>query len=106
LVRTAKKKTKIKPSKQLKQENYQLIEVNDKLIGIASILLTLIGTWFLALGLRIREGMNPKFRKKLGSIMKDKIVPSEVSQHQLLFRIGLGLITLGALLEIWTTYCR
>ena len=82
-----------------------MIEVNDKLIGIASIVLTLIGTWFLALGLRIREGMNPKFRKNL-RLKDDTIVPSDVSQHRFLFRIGLGLITLGALLEIWTTYCK
>lgn len=81
-----------------------MIEVNDKLIGIASITLTLIGTWLLALGLRIREGMNPKFRKNL-RLTDDKIVPSDVSQHRLLFWIGLGLITLGALLEIWT-YCK
>jgi hypothetical protein len=83
-----------------------LAEFSYDLTGFASILLTLVGTWLLALGLRMRDGMSRKFRKDLDSVRRDIIVAPDVSQHRLLFRIGLGLITLGALLEIWTMYFR
>ena len=71
-----------------------------KLVHITSAVLALAGTWLLAFGLRIIEGIEPKLRKKLRSSLEDKIVCSDVTQRPVLFWIGLGLITLGALIEL------
>ena len=67
-----------------------------------SVVFVLVGTWFLAFGLRVKEGMDPRFRKSLGPSLQNTITPSGVSQRKALFWIGLGLITVGALLELWT----
>ena len=74
-----------------------------KLLHITSAVLILVGTWFLAFGLRIIEGIEPKLRKKLRSSLEDKIVCSDVSQRSVLFWTGLGLITLGILIDLGTT---
>jgi len=79
--------------------------METKLINILSTLSALIGTWLLAFGLRIKEGIDPKFRKEFGPSFKDKnlIIPADVSQRKLLFWIGLLLISLGAFLQICIT---
>lgn len=74
-----------------------------KLLHVFSAVSVLSGTWFLAFGLRVREGIDRKLKKELGTSMDDKIVPSDVSQRPELFWVGLTLITLGALLELGVT---
>jgi hypothetical protein len=72
------------------------------LMQALSVILVLTGTWFLAFGLRVKEGIDPSFRKTLGPALQEKIIPGDVSQRRVLFWIGLGLITIGAFLELWT----
>jgi hypothetical protein len=71
-----------------------------KLLHVFSAVAVLSGTWYLAFGLRVREGIDPKLRKELGAAMDGKVAPSDVSQRPVLFWVGLTLITLGALLEL------
>ncbi len=77
--------------------------MESELIHIISALSALVGTWLLAFALRIKEGVDPKFRKELRHSVEGKIAPADVAQRLVLFWVGLALITLGILLEIGTT---
>jgi hypothetical protein len=69
-----------------------------QIIQLAALALGLCGTWMVALGLRIKEGINPRFRKEL-RLAPDMIAPADVSQRPWLFKGGLGLLTFGAALQ-------
>ena len=71
-----------------------------KILETVAIILALGGTFLLAFGLRIRTGIEKKFKKELKLENKDLISPSDVQQNTAFFIIGLGMIFLAALIQI------
>jgi len=60
----------------------------EQSIQLIALALGLSGTWMVAFGLRIQEGIDPSFRKELHLDPK-LIVPADVSQRLWLFKGGL-----------------
>jgi len=75
-----------------------------KILETVAIILALEGTFLLAFGLRIRTGIEEKFKKGLGIKEKGLIIPSDVQQNTAFFIIGLGMIFLAALIQISTLW--
>lgn len=72
-----------------------------KIIQIAAIISSLVGTYFLAFGLKIKRGIDEGFEKELGlNKRNDLVAPSDVRQNKIYFILGLAFITLAALLQI------
>jgi hypothetical protein len=71
----------------------------------ASLISVLIGTWFLAFGLKVRPGITSELSKQLEIEKKELICPSDVRQRPGLFWVGLMLITVGSLIELWLMVC-
>ena len=71
-----------------------------KILETVAVILALGGTFLLALGLRIRTGIEEKFKKELDLEKKGLISPSEVQQNTAFFIVGLAIIFLAALIQI------
>lgn len=72
-----------------------------RFIQVASIVLGLSGTWLLAYGLKVKEGISREMRKELKLEERpDIIVPSDVRQVPCLFYSGLILISIAAIAQI------
>jgi len=70
-------------------------------IHICSIILAITGTWLLAFGLKIKEGISRKLIKELKlDKHPELIVPSDVRQITSLFYSGLILVTIAGVLQI------
>ena len=76
-----------------------------KFLQIGAAVLVLTGTWFLAFGLRVRAGIEKGLKEELKLEEKGLISPSDVRQRPVLYWIGLGLITAGAVLELIVLVC-
>ena len=72
--------------------------MND-FLQIGSILLWLLGTFMLTFGLKVTEGIDPKFRKEL-KIPEGMIAPSEVRQRPFLIYGGLIAITIASVFDL------
>ena len=66
---------------------------------ILSIVIALIGTYMLAFGLRVKEGISKDLRKEFNLDKSGLIAPSDVHQRPFLFYGGLGLLTIAALIQ-------
>lgn len=76
-----------------------------KLVQAISIFLTLIGTFLVAFGLKIRGGISDDLRQKLEITKKGLIPPTDVRQHPILIIIGLLLISVAAVFQVWLLFC-
>ena len=76
------------------------------MIQLSSIILGLIGTFLLAFGLRVREGISSDLRRELKIEEKGLIAPSDVRQRIGLFYGGLLLLTVSAVLQIGLLFCH
>jgi len=63
------------------------------------IILTIIGTVFLAFSVRVTRQYKREMAKKVDRLKKDDIEPTETSIILSLFWIGLGLVALGSALQ-------
>lgn len=70
-------------------------------LQVLSIILTLVGTYMLAFGLRVKTGITDDLRKELDIEKKGLISASNVRQRPCMINCGLGLITLASLIQIW-----
>ena len=71
-----------------------------KTLETVAILLALGGTFLLAFGLRIRTGIDKKYKRELKLEKKGLIPPSDVQQNTSFFIIGLVMIFLAAFIQI------
>ena len=70
----------------------------------ASVIFTLVGTFFLAFGLKVRSSISDDVKVDL-HLDDDKIDPSNIKQHTGLIWWGLILISLAAATEIYLIIC-
>lgn len=73
-----------------------------KSLQTISIILALAGTFMLAFGLKVRRGIINNLRKKLEIEKKGLNPPTDVKQRTGLLFLGLVLISIAALLQLWT----
>ncbi len=74
-----------------------------KWMQIASVILALAGTYILAFGLRVREGISKEIWEQIKTEAEriGAYQPSEVRQRKNLIYVGLALITIAAILQSW-----
>lgn len=77
----------------------------NNLLQACSTLLWLAGTFMLAFGLRIKEGIDPSLRKELKIEERDIIAPSDVRQRPFLIYGGLIVVTMAAATELYLVFC-
>jgi hypothetical protein len=77
----------------------------NNLLQACTTLLWLAGTFMLAFGLRIKEGIDPSLRKELKIEEKGLIAPSDVRQRPFLIYGGLIVVTMAAAAELYSVFC-
>lgn len=75
-----------------------------KWMQAVTVILALVGTYFLAFGLRVRGSVSNDLRRE-SKIPENLIDPSSVRPRNGLIVLGLGLITLAAGIQIWIIIC-
>ena len=81
------------------------LTMNPKLFQTIPIFLTLAGTFMLAFGLKIREGISTDLKQKLEAEKKELVSPTDVKQCTILINIGLLLISAAAIFQLWLLFC-
>jgi hypothetical protein len=76
-----------------------------KTLQMISVILALVGTFMLAFGLKVKSGISNDLRDELRLDKEDLIAPSDVRQRTGLFIWGLILISVAAILQLWTILC-
>jgi len=72
---------------------------------VVSVVSALTGTWFLAFGLKVRPGMARSLERDLEVEKKGLISPSSVRQRPVFFWVGLVLVSVGAVIQVWLLLC-
>jgi len=76
-----------------------------KSLQIISLILALTGTWLVAFGLRVKEGISTEMRNELKIEKTNLIVPSDVRQRIWLIILGLLSITIATILQAYVIIC-
>jgi MFS family permease len=82
------------------------ISMSPKFMLTIAILLGVAGVFFIAFGLIIKEGIEKDFNQgALKNEIEKKGTPQNVKQNRPVFYIGLLLISIAALIQIWFILC-
>ena len=81
------------------------LKLNPKWLQAIPVLLTLVGTFMIAFGLKIRRGISDDLDKKLETDKKDLGSPTDIKQHTFLILFGLLFISFAALIQLWFIFC-
>ena len=79
--------------------------MSSRWLQVFSIVSALSGTWFLAFGLKVRPGMERSLERDLEVEKRGLISPSSVRQRPVLFWVGLVLVSVGAVIQVWLLIC-